>query len=60
MNATDLKSLRLRLHLTQSQMADKLGVSYATYSRYERGLCAIRKPVVILALKLSEALPAAN
>lgn len=34
---TDLKVLRIKHHLTQAQLAEKLGVSYATYNLIEQG-----------------------
>ena len=33
----DIKSIRERLGLTQEQLAHKLGVSWATVARWERG-----------------------
>jgi len=33
----DIKSIRERLGLTQEQLANKLGVSWATVARWERG-----------------------
>ena len=38
MNADDLKEIRTKLELTQENMARKLGVTFNTYSRWERGL----------------------
>ena len=34
---TELKVLRIKNHLTQTQLAEKLGVSYATYNLVEQG-----------------------
>ena len=34
----DIKALRQRLNLTQEQLARRLGVSWATVSRWERGI----------------------
>lgn len=48
MTGTDLRTLRLKLGMTQKAMADKLGVSYATYSRYELGKWPLNKTVKIL------------
>lgn len=38
MQDTELKDLRLRLGLTQEQMAHALGVTFTTFSKWERGL----------------------
>lgn len=34
---TELKILRIKHHLTQVQLAEKVGVSYATYNLIEQG-----------------------
>lgn len=34
---TDLKVLRVKNHLTQKELATKVGVSYATYNLIEQG-----------------------
>ena len=34
---TELKILRIKHHLTQAQIAEKVGVSYATYNLIEQG-----------------------
>ena len=33
----NLKALRLRHHLTQAELAEKLGISRVNYTRYETG-----------------------
>ena len=33
----NLKALRLRQHLTQAELAEKLGISRVNYTRYETG-----------------------
>ena len=38
MNATEIKEIRERLHLTQEALAHLLGVSFQTINRWERGL----------------------
>lgn len=38
MNAHDLKEIRNKLSLSQENMARKLGVTFNTYSKWERGL----------------------
>lgn len=52
MTAEQLRKLRLKLDLTQSQMAERLGVSLATYSLYERDKAPMSKPVELLASTL--------
>ena len=37
MNAQDIKELRLKLGLSQTQLAKKLGVSIMSVSRWENG-----------------------
>ena len=40
MNIMDqIKEIRLRLHLSQAELAAKLGVSFATVNRWENGRC---------------------
>lgn len=34
---TELKILRIKHHLTQAELAEKVGVSYATYNLIEQG-----------------------
>ena len=34
----DIKAIRERLNLTQEQLAQKIGVSWATVARWERGI----------------------
>ncbi len=58
MNKDELRALRLRLDVTQRQMAEKLGVSLPMYSLYELGKTPMSKPVTILANKLKEELQA--
>jgi len=48
--AKDIKTLRLKLRLTQEQFAQKIGVSFSTINEWERGK---RKPSP-LALKQIE------
>lgn len=52
MTKEELARLRFNLGLTQGKMADKLGISYATYSRYEQGKWPINKATEIIALHL--------
>ncbi|HUV57001.1 MAG TPA: helix-turn-helix domain-containing protein [Dehalococcoidales bacterium] len=33
----DIKAIRVRLNLTQEQLAQRIGVSWATVARWERG-----------------------
>lgn len=44
----DLKSERLKLGLTQNQMAERLGVKLRAYVNYEKGHREIPKPVQLL------------
>ena len=37
MTAQEIKELRIRLGLTQEQFAQKVGVSFATLNKWERG-----------------------
>lgn len=57
MNREELRGLRLRIDVTQKEMADKLGISLITYSRYERGEKTMSKPVTMLAEKLKSEIP---
>ncbi len=52
MTSEELRALRLRIDITQKEMADKLGISLPMYSLYERGKTPMSKPVAILAAKL--------
>jgi len=45
----ELRKLRLKLDLTQQQMAEKLGIVRHTYNEYERGKKPINKTVEKLA-----------
>lgn len=49
MTHTELRKLRLKLDITQRQMANKLGVSLPQYSLYERGKTPINKASAMLA-----------
>lgn len=53
MTAEELRALRLRLDLTQQQMADKLYMSKAMYGLNERGENPISKRTEALALPLA-------
>lgn len=47
MNIMDqIKEIRLRLHLSQAELAAKLGVSFATVNRWENGRCEPSKIAV--------------
>ena len=45
MNAEQLKELRLKLGLTQKQMAAKLHMSRSTYLRFEHGTWPLKWPL---------------
>lgn len=46
--AREIKALRVRLGLTQSQMADRLGVHLNTYQQWEYGRRKPRRPTLKL------------
>lgn len=52
MTNKELRALRLKLDVTQREMAEKLGVSLPMYSLYETGKAEISKPVQKLAATL--------
>ena len=49
----NLKEKRKALNLTQKQVAEKCGIQWQVYQRYEQGL---RLPNVLLAIKIANAL----
>lgn len=53
MDKNELKALRLKLKLTQVQMAEKLGVSRSAIAKYEAGE-VMRKSVSMLAEQLAK------
>lgn len=52
MTKDELKALRLRLGLTQSAMAEKLGVTLSAIWKLESGENNMSKPVAMLAQQL--------
>lgn len=52
MDNEELRALRLRLGLTQSQMAEKLGITLSAVFKLESGENNMSKPVAMLAEKL--------
>lgn len=56
MAKTNLQKKRLEANLSQSQLAEKAGVSVRTLQHYEIGSHDIRKAAVETVLALSEAL----
>jgi transcriptional regulator with XRE-family HTH domain len=54
MTGKELRALRLRLDLTQSQMAEKLFMSRIMYGLNERGIKPISKRTEQLALLLTK------
>lgn len=52
MNKDELRALRLRLNLTQSQMAEKLGITLSAVFKLESGENNMSKPVAMLASKM--------
>lgn len=51
-----LKTARLKVGLSQSQLAEKSGVSVRMIQYYEQGVKDINKAAVITVLKLADAL----
>lgn len=60
MNKDELKSLRLKLGLTQSQMAEKLGITLSAVFKLESGKNNMSKPVAMLAEQLINTTEARN
>ena len=58
MNKDELLDLRKNLGLTQTEMAEKLGLTLSAVFKLESGENNMSKPVAILAAKLWEASPA--
>jgi len=48
METTKIKLERLQLGISQSKMAERLGVGLRTYQRYEMGERQIPKPITML------------
>ena len=48
MTGSELKALRLRLQLTQTQMAEKLGITLSAVFKLESGENNMSKPVAII------------
>ncbi len=57
MNAKELKSLRDRLGLNQTDMGLKLGISRTAIAKLEAGINNMSKPVEMLAEQLSSTRP---
>jgi transcriptional regulator with XRE-family HTH domain len=43
MTGTEVRAIRIRLKLTQQELADKVGVTRVTVARWELGLMGIRQ-----------------
>ncbi len=54
MNKDELKELRLRLDLTQTQMAEKLGITLSALYKIESGKNNMSKPVALLADRMAQ------
>lgn len=52
MDAHELKALRKKLELTQTQLAEKLGISRTAVAKLESGENNMSKPVAMLVEKL--------
>ncbi len=48
-----LRQRRKELNLTQRQVADRIGIVWTSYQRYERNACL---PIVNIALRIAKAL----
>jgi transcriptional regulator with XRE-family HTH domain len=59
MTAEELKALRIRLGMTQEELAQKIGVARNTITRWEIGLRHIPEPVARL-VQLLDSLPQAG
>ena len=59
--STTLRTIRANLDLTQEQLAERLGVSFATVNRWEGGLVmpqkAAREAIAALAAEAPESTP---
>jgi len=51
-----IKSLRQELKLTQSQVAERAGISIKLYQKYESGACSTQNMTLGTAIKLAKAL----
>lgn len=51
MTGPDLRAIRLRLGLTQSEMAERVGLTWSGYCRQERGERAVSRQTELLALQ---------
>ena len=54
MTETEIRGLRKRMGLTQQQLADLLGVTFVTVSRWENGTHGIRESAARLLRLLAE------
>lgn len=54
MNSNELKQIRLKLNLTQAQLADLLGVSLSAVRSWEQGQRNISEPTARLAAGLAK------
>ena len=54
MTGRELRSIRLKLALTQAALAEAIGVTSNTIARWERGEMAISEPAARLLEKLAE------
>ncbi len=57
MNGSELQELRKSLNLTQTQMAEKLGIGLSAVFKLESGKNNMSKPVAMLAEKLKLEIP---
>lgn len=53
MNSQELRALRLKLNLTQTQMAERLGITLSAVYKLESGENNMSKPVAILCQQLA-------
>lgn len=57
MNKEELKALRARLNLTQSELALRLGIRRGQVAKLEAGECEIRGAVAVLLGQMATAHP---
>lgn len=54
MEGKELRAIRKKMGLTQKQLAEKIGITWNTLARWERGELGIREPISRLIRILDE------